>query len=63
MDACRDAGFTEDEISQAFNGFPLSQGGEGRVMLLKGAGNAIVPQLAAEFVRAWVAINEGGLTR
>jgi DNA (cytosine-5)-methyltransferase 1 len=54
VDACRDAGFTEDEIAQAFDGFPLSQGVEGRVMLLRGAGNAIIPALAAEFIEAWM---------
>jgi hypothetical protein len=36
----------------AFNGFPLSKGVSGRVGLLRGYGNAIVPQVAAEFVRA-----------
>jgi DNA (cytosine-5)-methyltransferase 1 len=36
----------------AFNGFPLSKGVPGRAGLLRGYGNAIVPQVAAEFVRA-----------
>jgi len=39
-------------ISDATQGFPLSQGIRGRVGLLKGYGNAIVPELAAEFVKA-----------
>lgn len=30
---------------------------EGRVGLLKGAGNAIVPEVAAEFVRAWLEVS------
>ena len=34
-------------------GFPLTTRKEGRAMLLKGYGNAIVPQAAAEFVRAF----------
>ncbi len=32
--------------------FPLADGIPGRVGLLKGAGNAIVPQVAAEFIKA-----------
>lgn len=32
--------------------FPLAKGVQGRTGLLRGAGNAIVPQLAAEFIRA-----------
>lgn len=35
--------------------FPLAYGVPGRVGLLRGYGNAIVPQLAAEFIRAAVA--------
>lgn len=34
--------------------FPLAYGLPGRVGLLRGAGNAIVPQVAAEFVRAFM---------
>ncbi|GEM_PF-6138776 len=34
-------------------GFPLTTQKEGRAMLLKGYGNAIVPQVAAEFVMAF----------
>jgi DNA (cytosine-5)-methyltransferase 1 len=41
-------------ISDAANGFPLAQGIRGRIGLLKGYGNAIVPELAAEFVKAFL---------
>lgn len=42
-------------------GFPLTTQKEGRAMLLKGYGNAIVPQVAAEFIRAFIAqIEKGG---
>lgn len=34
-------------------GYPLAQGVEGRVTALKGIGNAIVPQVAAEFITSW----------
>jgi hypothetical protein len=39
---------------RAESGFPLCKKGEiqGRVMLLKGYGNAIVPELAAVFIQA-----------
>ena len=40
-------------ISEA-GGFPLTTQTEGRAMLLKGYGNAIVPQVAAEFVKAFM---------
>ena len=33
--------------------FPLGDGLSGRVGLLRGAGNAIVPQVAAEFIKAF----------
>lgn len=33
--------------------FPLAHGVSGRVGLLRGYGNAIVPQVAAEFIQAW----------
>lgn len=36
-------------------GFPLTTQKEGRAMLLKGYGNAIVPQVAAEFIKAFMA--------
>jgi DNA (cytosine-5)-methyltransferase 1 len=35
--------------------FPLAHGVPGRVGLLRGAGNAIIPQVAAEFVKAFIA--------
>lgn len=35
-------------------GFPLTKETEGRVMLLRGYGNAIVPQVASEFVKAFM---------
>lgn len=34
--------------------FPLADGIPGRVGLLRGAGNAIVPEVAEAFVRAWI---------
>ena len=57
MDALRDScgGQNEeekDEIMKAIESFPLAGKVPGRVMLLKGSGNAIVPQVAAEFIRA-----------
>lgn len=39
--------------------FPLANGLPGRVGLLRGYGNAIVPQVAAEFVSAWMDLHEG----
>ena len=41
-------------ISEA-GGFPLTTQKEGRAMILKGYGNAIVPQVAAEFIKAFMA--------
>jgi DNA (cytosine-5)-methyltransferase 1 len=38
--------------------FPLAHGVQGRVGLLRGYGNAIVPQVAAEFIRAAADLNE-----
>ena len=38
--------------------FPLAHGIPGRVGLLRGYGNAIVPEVAAEFVAAWDSLNE-----
>ena len=35
--------------------FPLAHGVSGRVGLLRGYGNAIVPQVAAKFIQAWCA--------
>lgn len=55
MDRGRAAGISET------GGFPLTTQKEGRAMLLKGYGNAIVPQVAAEFIRAFIAqIEKGG---
>ena len=48
MDGGRVTGISEDE------GFPLTTQTEGISMLLKGYGNAIVPQVAAEFVRSFI---------
>lgn len=42
------AGISED------GGFPLTTQKEGRAMLLKGYGNAIVPQVAAQFIGAFM---------
>jgi DNA (cytosine-5)-methyltransferase 1 len=36
--------------------FPLAGAVTGRVALLRGAGNAIVPQVAAEFIRAFMEV-------
>lgn len=41
-------------IIEAMNCFPLADGIPGRVGLLRGAGNAIVPAVAAEFIRAFL---------
>ena len=62
LDTLRDScgGQTEAEkeiIMDALKGFPLAGKVPGRVMLLKGSGNAIVPELAAEFIRAFMEIN------
>jgi DNA (cytosine-5)-methyltransferase 1 len=38
--------------------FPLADGIPGRVAMLKGFGNAIVPQVAAEFIKAYMDIKE-----
>ncbi len=38
--------------------FPLADGVPGRMGLLRGYGNAIVPEVAAEFVAAWDSLNE-----
>jgi DNA (cytosine-5)-methyltransferase 1 len=48
VDRSRVTGISETE------GFPLTKETEGRVMLLRGYGNAIVPQVASEFVKAFM---------
>ncbi len=48
MDGSGVVGVSEDD------GFPLTTQKEGRAMLLKGYGNAIVPQVAAEFIGAFM---------
>lgn len=53
LDALRDAGASEVEIQAALETFPLSQGVQGRVSLLRGYGNAIVPETAAQFILAF----------
>lgn len=58
---CWDDGFTKDEadrILQASKGFPLAPKTPHRAVILKGMGNAIVPQVAATFVRAWMDVSE-----
>ncbi len=50
-------GFTDAEVAaigRAAGGFPLAQGIPHRAAILKGAGNAIVPQVAAQFIQAFV---------
>ncbi len=47
-----------DGIVQALTCFPLSESIPGRVGLLKGSGNSIVPQVAAEFIAAVMEIVE-----
>ena len=57
MDALRDSGASESEISEiqeAIGGFPLAGKIPGRVGLLKGSGNCIVVELAAQFIRAFI---------
>jgi DNA (cytosine-5)-methyltransferase 1 len=47
----------KDEIMSALQSFPLAGKVPGRTMLLKGSGNAILPELAAEFIRAVMDVN------
>jgi len=44
----------DDERGACGDRFPLAGAVTGRVALLRGAGNAIVPQVAAEFIRAFL---------
>jgi DNA (cytosine-5)-methyltransferase 1 len=50
-----DSGY--QSVIEAMNCFPLSGAIPGRVGLLKGAGNAIVPQVAAEFIKAYMEVS------
>lgn len=50
--SCRDG--KRRRISTEPKIFPLAYGLSGRVALLRGIGNSIVPQVAAEFIRAFV---------
>lgn len=52
---CRDG--KARRIEPAF--FPLADGIPGRVAMLRGFGNAIVPQVAAEFIKAYMDIDRG----
>ena len=52
LDALRDAGLSANQIEAATETFPLTNHAVGRVMLLRGYGNAISPELAAQFIRA-----------
>jgi DNA (cytosine-5)-methyltransferase 1 len=54
VDSVRDTGATEEQIEAAINPFPLVKKQLGRTILLKGYGNAIVPQVAAEFIKAFL---------
>ncbi len=49
---CRDGRLRPVPIESAL--FPLAPGLPGRVGLIRGAGNAIVPQVGAEFIAAWL---------
>ena len=62
LDALRDSGATEseiEEITQALSGWPLAGKVPGRVGLLKGAGNCILPELATQFIEAATSAIEG----
>jgi hypothetical protein len=52
---CRAAG-----VGEAESGFPLASKTPGANMLLKGYGNAIVPQVAALFVEEFIELMKGG---
>lgn len=51
---CRDGKLRRVPIKPAL--FPLAHGIPGRMGLLRGSGNAIVPQLASEFIKAYLEI-------
>jgi DNA (cytosine-5)-methyltransferase 1 len=53
LDALRAKGCSEAAIREVLSGFPLANC-PGRVMLLKGYGNAITPQVAAEFIQIFM---------
>ena len=54
--ACRDGKTRRVPTEPAF--FPLSYGVPARVVRLRGYGNAIVPQVAAEFAKAYLEISQ-----
>lgn len=54
---CRDGKFRPVEPGT----FPLANGIPARVGRLRGYGNAIVPEVAAEFVRAFLAASEDAI--
>lgn len=52
-DGISDPGMDDGWLQSDGTVFPLSQSVKGRVAILKGFGNAIVPQAAAQFIRAY----------
>lgn len=54
LDALRNAGASEAQVKAALESFPLTKESLGRAMLLRGYGNAIVPQVAAEFIKVFM---------
>lgn len=54
LDALRHAGASEEQVEAALETFPLARNQPGRVMLLRGFGNAICVPTAASFVRAFM---------
>ena len=58
LDSVRDAGATEEQIEAAISPFPIVKKQLGRSILLKGYGNAIVPQVAATFIQAFTSTLE-----
>lgn len=53
MDSCGIEG-----IREMMTGFPLSPRVKGRVAMLRGFGNAINPEIAAQFIRAYMEIED-----